>query len=50
MSAPAKRTLLVVIAAILVSAVSSAFAVTLARLTRRQLAESNDDSADQTRA
>jgi hypothetical protein len=45
MSAPVKRTVFAVLAAILVAALSSIFAITLARLTRQHATE-DDASAD----
>jgi len=45
MSAPAKRTVLVLVAAILMAAVSTVFAVTLARLMRQHHTEDAGDSA-----
>jgi len=45
MSAPAKRTVLALVAAMLMAAVSTVFAITLARLMRQHHAEDAGDSA-----
>jgi hypothetical protein len=46
MSAPVKRTMLAVAAAIVMAALSSFFAITLARLMRRDETEEGGESAD----
>ena len=46
MSTPVKRTVLAVVAAILMAALSSAFAITLARLTLRYATESDTHASD----
>jgi hypothetical protein len=46
MSAPVKRTVIAVLAAILMAALSSVFAITLARLMRRDETEDGGEPAD----